>query len=185
MLHLAYLAALASSAVALTAPLSRSTAAVWQPAVNTTWQIVLDSSIKLAPNAKTVVPGSAAVFDIDMFGNGNATVAALHALGKKVVCYFSAGSYEPGRPDSGNFTAADRGSELDGWPGEYWLDLNSANVRAIMARRIAYAAAQGCDAIDPDNVDGYVRLHPRWPRPNADARTEQRQRPRAHAGGLC
>ncbi|PNH35728.1 hypothetical protein BJF96_g976 [Verticillium dahliae] len=50
------------------------------------------------------------------------------ALGKRVVCYFSAGSYEDGPTDSGDFDAGeggDLGRELEGWPGEYWLDTNS------------------------------------------------------------
>jgi hypothetical protein len=140
--------------------LPRASTSVWQPAVGTSWQIVLDSAIKLSPNATAVVPSTAAVFDIDMFDNSAATVAALHQLGKKVICYFSAGSYEPGRPDSGAFNkTADLGKELDGWPGEYWLRLNSTNVRNIMAKRIAYAQQMGCDAVDPDNVDGYVRIY--------------------------
>jgi hypothetical protein len=74
---------------------------------------------------------------------------------KRVICYFSAGSYEPNRPDSADFTAADKGSELDGWPGEYWLDTTSANVRSIMSARIALASSKGCDGVDPDNIDGY------------------------------
>jgi hypothetical protein len=83
-------------------------------------------------------------------------IAALHTAGKKVICYFSAGSYEDGRPDSGQFKASDKGKELDGWPGEYWLNTKSTNVQNIMSNRIALAAKMGCDAIDPDNVDAYV-----------------------------
>jgi hypothetical protein len=44
---------------------------------------------------------------------------------------------------------------VDGWPGEQWLDTNSANVRNIMTARVELAAAKGCDGVDPDNVDGY------------------------------
>ena len=40
--------------------------------------------------------------------------------------------------------------------GEKWLDLNSENVRRIMSKRIELAAEKGFDAIDPDNIDGYV-----------------------------
>lgn len=91
-----------------------------------------------------------------MFTNSKDTIAHLHALGKRVVCYFSAGSYEPNRPDSSQFQSSDLGGELSGWPGEHWLKLSSSSVRNIMANRIAYAYDKGCDAIDPDNVDGYV-----------------------------
>jgi hypothetical protein len=73
-----------------------------------------------------------------------------------VICYFSAGSYEPGRPDSGDFKKEDMGAGLDGWPGEKWLKLSSENVRNIMKKRIDLAWKKGCDGVDPDNVDGYV-----------------------------
>lgn len=48
------------------------------------------------------------------------------------------------------------GNPLDGWPNEKWLNINSANVRSIMTKRIQLASSMGCDAVDPDNVDGYV-----------------------------
>jgi len=44
---------------------------------------------------------------------------------------------------------------MEDWEGEWWLNTNSANVRAIMKTRIALAKSKGCDAIDPDNVDAY------------------------------
>ncbi|KAM0277317.1 hypothetical protein ACHAQH_005909 [Verticillium albo-atrum] len=65
------------------------------------------------------------VYNIDLFENPSSTFAALRALGKRVVCYFSAGSYEDGRPDSRDFEKGDLGKELEGWPGEYWVDTNS------------------------------------------------------------
>lgn len=127
----------------------------WQPAVNSTWQIILLNPIELGANATATTP-DVEVFDIDLFTNTQSTITKLHSLGKKVICYFSAGSYEPGRPDSSEFQKSDLGSELDGWPGEYWLQIMSPDVRKIMAARIKLASEQGCDAIDPDNVDGYV-----------------------------
>jgi hypothetical protein len=45
-------------------------------------------------------------------------IAALHGAGRKVICYFSAGSYESGRPDSGQFPPAAIGRVMDGWPDE-------------------------------------------------------------------
>jgi hypothetical protein len=128
---------------------------IWQPAVNTTWQIILSNTISLDPSAATVTP-NVDVFDIDMFLTPTSTIDTLHRLGKKVICYFSAGSYEPDRPDSNNFTKTDMGKGLAGWPGEKWLDLNSANVRNIMSKRIQLASQKGCDGIDPDNTDAYV-----------------------------
>jgi hypothetical protein len=133
-------------------PISNNTNATtgifWQPAAGTSWQIVLEYALN---DTNTDVP----IYDIDLFDNPSSTITALHAQNCSVICYFSAGSYEPDRPDSGNFTASDKGKELDGWPGEYWLNTNSDNVRNIMTARLALAAGKGCDGVDPDNVDGY------------------------------
>ncbi|KAK4998434.1 hypothetical protein LTR66_002334 [Elasticomyces elasticus] len=128
---------------------------VWQPQANSTWQIVLGSPITIASTATSTVP-DVDMFDIDLFGNSASTIATLHKLNKKVICYFSAGSYEPKRPDSGDFKKSDMGKELAGWPGEYWLDVRSSNVRDIMLKRLQLAQRKGCDGVDPDNMDGYA-----------------------------
>ena len=79
----------------------------------------------------------------------------LQARGRKVVCYFSAGSGENWRPDYASIPAAALGKDLDGWPGEKWLDTRNAGVQAVMRARLDRAKAMGCDGVDPDNVDGY------------------------------
>lgn len=127
----------------------------WTPTVNDTWQIVLLNNIELDNNAQSVSP-NVSVFDIDLFDTPKDTIDTLHRLGKKVICYFSGGSFEPGRPDSGEFKEEDMGKGLDGWPGERWLKLGSDNVRRIMKARVELAGQKGCDGVDPDNVDGYV-----------------------------
>lgn len=120
----------------------------WMPSVNDTWQLQLQGTINTSYNA--------AVFDIDLFDTPQATINALKAQGKRVVCYFSAGSSENWRPDFSKFKAADMGNALDGWAGERWLDTRSANVRAVMTARMDLAKSKGCDGVDPDNVDGYT-----------------------------
>ena len=35
------------------------------------------------------------------------------------------------------------------------VSFRSSNVKHIMAKRMDYAKDKGCDAIDPDNVDGW------------------------------
>ncbi|KAL1611981.1 hypothetical protein SLS60_000204 [Paraconiothyrium brasiliense] len=126
----------------------------WTPRVNDTWQIILQSNIILDKDATSVTP-DVAVYDIDLFDTDTDTISTLHRLGKKVICYFSGGSYEPGRPDSGDFKEEDMGKELDGWPGEKWLRLGNENVRNIMKGRVQLARRKGCDGVDPDNVDGF------------------------------
>ncbi|KAH7127848.1 glycoside hydrolase superfamily [Dactylonectria estremocensis] len=124
----------------------------WKPVIGDTWQIVLQNPIKVGKNGPTP---DVKVWSIDLYDNDAATFKALKASGKKIICYFSAGSWENWRSDASSFKAADYGNDLDGWDGEKWLDTRTANVRSIMKKRIAYASQKGCDGIDPDNLDGY------------------------------
>ncbi|KAM5352178.1 hypothetical protein ACJ41O_004901 [Fusarium nematophilum] len=126
---------------------------MWKPKVGTPWQIVLSKPIKIG-KINDLEPG-VDIWDLDMYENDAATFKALHKAGKRVICYFSAGSWENWRDDKDLFNKKDLGKGLDGWPGERWLNIRSTSVRNIMKKRIKYAAQKGCDAIDPDNVDGY------------------------------
>jgi hypothetical protein len=110
------------------------------------------------------VPTSSSIqaLAVDVFDTPQTTIDALKAQGVKVICYFSAGSYEDWREDASRFPAAYLGKNLDGWPGEKWLDIRGIDspsnpIRAIMLDRIALAKAKRCDAVDPDNVDGYLQ----------------------------
>ncbi|MCY4753467.1 endo alpha-1,4 polygalactosaminidase [Pelomonas aquatica] len=119
----------------------------WKPSVDNSWQWQLRGTI----NTSYAVD----VYDIDLFDAPDATLAALKAKGRRVVCYFSAGGSEDWRSDFGQFLPADMGNPLKGWPGERWLDTRSANVRRIMLARLDLAAKRGCDGVEPDNVEGY------------------------------
>lgn len=132
---------------------------VWQPSVGAKWQIILNSVLDVpSANAKTsqTLTPDVPVWDFDMFLHRNTTVISnLHSLGKRAICYFSAGSYEPYTPDNTSFVAADLGKTMDGWPDEKWLDIRRTSVRNIMLKRLDIAVSMKCDAVDPDNVDGY------------------------------
>jgi hypothetical protein len=119
----------------------------YQPALAATWQWQLQSAL----NTSYVVD----IYDVDLVETPKATIADLHAAGRKVICYFSGGSYEDWRPDKDQFNAADLGNDLDGWPGERWLDIRSTAVRTIMLARLDLAKDKGCDGVEPDNVEGY------------------------------
>ena len=109
--------------------------------------------IQLQGKVKT---GSAAeVYDIDLYDTSASTIRSLQQSGHKVICYFSAGSYENWRSDAKQFPSAALGKNLDGWAGERWLDVRNATVRTIMKKRLDLAKSKGCDGVDPDNVDGY------------------------------
>ncbi|PYH87069.1 hypothetical protein BO82DRAFT_241731, partial [Aspergillus uvarum CBS 121591] len=127
-----------------------NTTTLWQPQVGTTWQIILTD-----PLDPSTIDSTTEVYDIDLWINDAATIADLHAQHRKVICYFSAGSYEAYRPDKDAFPAAALGNILDGWPDEKWLDIRSADVRSALAARLDLAVQKGCDGVDPDNVDGY------------------------------
>lgn len=97
------------------------------------------------------------VYGVDMEDNENTNVIKnLKNRGITVVCYISAGSYEEWRSDKRRFNKVrDLGNPIGSWPGEYYLNIKSSNVRNIMKSRINRAAAAGCDGIEPDNVDAY------------------------------
>ena len=124
-----------------------SGAALWTPAVTDTWHWQLKGTIDTSI--------AATVYDIDLFDAPQATIDALKAQGRRVVCYFSAGSSENWRSDFARFAADDMGNPLDNWPGERWLDTRSANVREIMKARLDLAVTKQCDGVEPDNMDGY------------------------------
>lgn len=125
-----------------------SDTAIWQPKTGIKWQIQLE-------NAVEDISMDADIFDIDMFDNPAGKISEIHKKGAKVICYFSAGTYENWRPDANKFTESDFGSALPDWPGERWLNLHSSNVRKIMQDRLDLAKQKGCDGVDPDNIDAY------------------------------
>lgn len=123
-------------------------AAMWVPAPTDTVQVQLQGKIDTSIAAD--------VFFVDGEYTSRGTVDALHERGTHVVCYLSAGSYEDFRSDEGSFPKRVLGRELDGWPGEHWLDVRRLKVlMPIMGRRLDRCERKGFDAADFDNVDGY------------------------------
>ena len=120
----------------------------YQPVAATTWQWQLTGTINTAYDVD--------VYDIDLFDSSTTLIARLQTSGKKVICYFSAGSSEDWLDDFADFDASDMGNDLDGWAGEKWLDIRSANVHTIMLARLDVAQTKGCDGVEPDNMDGFT-----------------------------
>ncbi len=128
------------------------TAGDWyRPTVDATWQWQLQPDAEGAINTSYDVE----MYDIDLFDVGEDLIAALQADGRRVICYFSAGTFEDFREDAGAFAEADLGTTLDDFADERWLDIRSADVRAIMLARLDLAAEKGCDGVEPDNVTGF------------------------------
>ena len=133
----------------------------WRPAIGTTWQIQIDVPL-------TSINSQARVYDIDLFNNSADTISQLHHIGRRVICYFSAGTYEGWRPDADLFDSSELGTPVPGFPDQRWLDIRSQRVRNIMAARVQLAVEKGCDGIDPDHVNGYSFTNTSFPLTVAD-----------------
>ena len=122
---------------------------IWQPEPGTSWQLQLTGEINTS--------WEVTMYDIDLFDTPQVTIDRLHADGRVVICYFSAGSWEDWRDDAGDFPAVVLGERLAGWEGERWLDIRRIDLlEPIMLARLNHAIEKDCDGVDPDNVDGYA-----------------------------
>jgi len=121
--------------------------AIWQPSPADRWHIQYAGPLE--------VPDGVDVVDLDMEETSAAVISGLQDQGIRVVCYLSAGSWEPYRSDASEFPAALRGEAYVGFEDERWLDIRASSLRPLLTARIAAAADKGCDAVDPDNVNGF------------------------------
>ncbi|WP_351236742.1 endo alpha-1,4 polygalactosaminidase [Streptomyces sp. NPDC002133] len=120
----------------------------WQPKPGVEWQWQLSG--RLDPTVD--VP----VYDIDGFDHPASAVTDLHRRGRKVICYLSTGAWEDFRPDAVDFPEALLGKG-NGWKGERWLDIRRTDVlEPLMAARLDMCREKGFDAVEPDNMDGYL-----------------------------
>lgn len=118
-----------------------------QPTTADTWQWQIEGALNSGYDVR--------VYDIDLFENDAAAMAALHAEGRSVICYFSAGTYEEWRDDASDYPDSIIGEPLDDWPDERWVDIRSKTLRQILGRRLDLAAEKGCDGVEPDNVTAF------------------------------
>ena len=122
----------------------------YKPSINVSWQWQLNNSINKSYNVD--------IYDIDLFDTQASAIKTLQQSGKKVICYFSAGSYENWRSDKDMFPQESLGEQLDDWEGEKWLDITNNKLRTIMKSRLDLAVEKGCDGVEPDNVDGFDNI---------------------------
>lgn len=121
----------------------------WKPVPGTSWQIQFSGVLNISLDVQ--------LYDVDLFDTPQKIIDQLHGQGRRVVCYFSAGSWEDWRPDADQFPVEVLGDDLPDWPGEKWLDVRRLDILGpIMDARLDLAKQKGCDGVDPDNVDGYV-----------------------------
>jgi hypothetical protein len=123
----------------------------WRPAKGLTWQIQIDGG---------VVDQSvdAEVYEVDLFETPASVVRQLQDRGRRVICYFSAGSWEPYRPDAGDYPESVMGPHIDGWPDERWVDIRQADVLGpLLGARLDLCAEKGFDGADPDWLDHHTQ----------------------------
>jgi len=128
---------------------------IYRPGVSVLWQWQLQEDKNHNINTSYGVD----IYDLDLFDIDKSLIQELHNKGTKVICYFSAGSYEKWRPDANRFPKAVKGKPLEDWAGESWLDIRSAVVRSIMLKRLDLAKQKGCDGVEPDNMDAFENEH--------------------------
>ena len=96
------------------------------------------------------------VYDIDLFDSTPGIIADLRARGRRVICYCNLGAWEDWRPDAARFPREIIGMPYHGFPDENWLDIRAINILLpIIRSRLDMAVNKGCDAVEPDNVNGY------------------------------
>ncbi len=174
-----------------------SAGACWQPALNERWQYQLQAAQTAAGDCRFSATGGIdvgiaappstggaavrpAVFDVDLLmdpvcapgGSTNVdntgAVNAIHAAGAHAICYVSAGTYEPFRPDQQAYLDFDQacggcliGKSVAGFRDEHWLDVRDRQgqrtfILAEVAARVDRCKADGFDAVEFDNVEGYA-----------------------------
>lgn len=120
----------------------------YKPETDTSWQWQLQGVV----NTSYAVD----LYDIDLFDSNESLIESLKNDGKRVICYFSAGSYEDWRGDKDDFPQSALGNRMDGWEGEKWLDISNEELAPIMIARLDLAVQKGCDGVELDNMDGYM-----------------------------
>jgi hypothetical protein len=141
-----------TTVTAVGAAVSAASSSGWRPAPGTTWQWLLSRPLRTSDMSLPV-----AMFDIDGVDNSAATVAALHARGKRAVCYVEVGGWESYRPDAAAFPRSMLGQPIDGWPQERWIDVRQLDVLApVLHARFTSCRDKGFDAVEPDVMDGYA-----------------------------
>jgi len=132
----------------LSTPTETPSVTWWKPTPGTTWQWQLTGNINTTYDVD--------MYDIDLEKTPQKTIDKLHSKNKKVICYFSAGSYEEFRSDAEDFPEEVLGDTLEGWEDEKWLDVSQIDLLApIMENRLDLAVEKKCDGVEPDNMDGY------------------------------
>lgn len=128
-------------------PITRGDWPRYTPDTSWTWQLLGEMNLEYDVD----------VYVVDLFARFDGDIIEqLHARNRQVICYFSAGTYEPWRPDAHLFEGVPIGNPHIAYPNENWIDVESERTLKIMANRMDMAVNLGCDGVELDNVDGFV-----------------------------
>ena len=118
------------------------------PAPGVTWQAQLSGAVDPSLDVN--------LFYLDADFTSAAVVSQLRAKGKLVLCYVSAGTFEPWRKDANDFPESVLGQPLADYPREQWLDVRAASVRKLMQARLVAMAMAGCDGVYPSTMEAHL-----------------------------
>lgn len=130
--------------------------AYWKPKPGLKWNWALGTKVSEIPIENTDYE----VIDIDLYGATKKIIDKMHKNNKKVICYFSAGTYETNREEAQGMLKVDGlvRNKMEEWD-EYWLDFRVEEVKSFMSERLDLAKAKGCDGIEFDNVDTFSNVN--------------------------
>ena len=158
---------------------ANATATWWQPGPLNSWAYVIGENYPLSiPPVVDGVATDVQAVDADLGDQDGLTaggvlvadpiiessVAAIHSMGAKAICYVDAGTAENWRSDYGEFDPSELGGAVPGWPGEEFInvaDWSTAvpagyeTLQTIMTNRVTLCKQEGFDAVEMDNVDAY------------------------------
>jgi len=163
-------AAMVGGLYSATSPARAAASSWWVPPLgNQPWQWELSNPLNVhnkrqmgtndkLPDGK--LAPAPVIYDIDAIINPASTVAALHAMGKHVVCYVevgAAGNYYSTQQEGIAVTYYaqlqadhDFGAKVQGYP-EYYLNIEAPSTLSIIESMIAkQCAAKGFDAVETD-----------------------------------
>jgi hypothetical protein len=109
-----------------------------KPPSDASWYWQIGGGTLPAYSAAYPAPGSANIWDTDLFADSNisggiptgpsSVVQGIHAAGHYAICYVEVGAYQVGFPDNSDFASADYtdpgyNTQLQGYPGENYFDV--------------------------------------------------------------
>lgn len=146
----------------------------WRPPQRVQWQLQLDNSFNITTDLLTdTATDNVTVYTVDLKETSAQQIHKLRRAGKHVVCYFQAGTWAPytiysheilgaseclnGTCDCGNEVCGALGLRLENGTEDLWVNVSDSSVRKVMRKILNMAAEKQCNAVQPDNVNGFER----------------------------